>query len=203
MSNPDNLLTSRPQAPLTTGKTLGSGVRVHVYDSVSPENGRACSFPTFSTIPRNCSRGKREAGASVQTPQFLHPFSACLLVVFQSRRRRPRLPPLTDLSGLTRRTDAASGAERPGALRPHHAPIAASSAGAPRTASRLSARLLSGSPDRFISSGTAYSRNYNRGTFPAVASPPCACSQTWKMVRLQQAVLEGLRTVSWAQVGTF
>ncbi|XP_048125528.1 cAMP and cAMP-inhibited cGMP 3',5'-cyclic phosphodiesterase 10A isoform X3 [Alosa alosa] len=63
MSNPEKLLPSRPQSPLTAGKTHRSGDSVHVHSSsVSPEGGWAGGAALYAATPRNSSSNQGGGG---------------------------------------------------------------------------------------------------------------------------------------------
>ncbi|XP_061083836.1 cAMP and cAMP-inhibited cGMP 3',5'-cyclic phosphodiesterase 10A isoform X2 [Conger conger] len=170
MSNPEKLLSSRPLTPLTTGKTHRSTDSIHVYSSLSPESGWACSSAFFAATPRNSSRGR---GSSIAAHSAIPRLPSSL---YSSLSPPTSSSSTRKLSGLPRRGCGGSAfryseASRGGQLWTSY-----------------SARSVHGSPppdvhglirphphafwlNHFLNSGTAYSRNYNSGAFFSVPSP--------------------------------
>ncbi|XP_035255935.1 cAMP and cAMP-inhibited cGMP 3',5'-cyclic phosphodiesterase 10A isoform X1 [Anguilla anguilla] len=169
MSNPEKLLSSRPLTPLTTGKTHRSADSIHVYSSLSPESGWACSSAFFAATPRNSSRGR---GNSIAAHSAI-----------------PRLPPSL-YSSLSPPTSTSSTRKLTGLPRRGGGGSVFSNSEASRGGqlwTSYSARSFHGSPpdfhglnrphphafwlNHFLNSGTAYSRSYHRGALFSVASP--------------------------------
>lgn len=169
MSNPEKLLSSRPLTPLTTGKTHRSADSIHVYSSLSPESGWACSSAFFAATPRNSSRGR---GNSIAAHSAI-----------------PRLPSSL-YSSLSPPTSSSSTRKLTGLPRRGGGGSVFSNSEASRGGqlwTSYSARSFHGSPpdfhglnrphphafwlNHFLNSGTAYSRNYHRGALFSVASP--------------------------------
>lgn len=170
MSNPEKLLSSRPLTPLTTGKTHRSTDGIHVYSSLSPESGWACSSAYFAAIPRNSSRGR---GSSIAAHSAIPHLTSSL---YSSLSRPTSSSATRKLTGLPRRGGGGSAfryseASRDGQLWTSYS--ARSVHGSPPPDAH---RLIRPHPhafwlNHFLNSGTAYSRNYNRGAFFSVASP--------------------------------
>ncbi|KAJ8418047.1 hypothetical protein AAFF_G00137560 [Aldrovandia affinis] len=178
MSNPEKLLSSRPQTPLTTGKTHRSGDSVHIYSSLSPESGWACSSAFFAATPRNSSGGRGSSSSSSSSSIAAHsavprlPSSAYSSLSPPS----PSSSSSRKLTGLPRRGGGStfnySAASRGGQLwTPSHPTGSVHGSPPPDFHGPFRPRPHAFWLNHFINSGTAYSRNYNRGAFFSVASP--------------------------------
>nr|XP_015218461.1 PREDICTED: cAMP and cAMP-inhibited cGMP 3',5'-cyclic phosphodiesterase 10A isoform X1 [Lepisosteus oculatus] len=166
MSNPEKLLSSRPQAPLTTGKRHRCSSNIQIYSSLSLEGGWACSSPVSAATPQNGSRGRSDILARSAAPCF-PPSPYSTVCPSPSPSKFTALRQRGDESTLSCNPASSYGlfSLSPHSSRSLHGFLQ------PEWHRPYRPHLQGLWSNHFLNSRTTHSRNYNRETFFSLASP--------------------------------
>ncbi|XP_006638868.2 cAMP and cAMP-inhibited cGMP 3',5'-cyclic phosphodiesterase 10A isoform X4 [Lepisosteus oculatus] len=166
MSNPEKLLSSRPQAPLTTGKRHRCSSNIQIYSSLSLEGSWACSSPVSAATPQNGSRGRSDILARSAAPCF-PPSPYSTVCPSPSPSKFTALRQRGDESTLSCNPASSYGlfSLSPHSSRSLHGFLQ------PEWHRPYRPHLQGLWSNHFLNSRTTHSRNYNRETFFSLASP--------------------------------